>query len=235
MSRNRVYHLYKSVPFTEKRPRRSETGIKDGFHEIEREFLFETFRPEKQDYLFRCSDAPGNFQLERPKKSRSIYFPNRFSGNFSYVKNPRFQDLREILGNEVCDVVARVTFADVVLTVVKATEPKNNDNLELITYSVFEPVSIITVAIGVMHTSFAIYVILTPPPKVMTSIRTSEFPLATALDNKTHHRQLGVMIFKHLLCVSITVPRIPFHHHIMIKCSNVFFENLSVFRSPQKY
>lgn len=86
-----------------------------------------------------------------------------------------------------------------------------------------------------MHTSFAIYVILTPPPKVMTSIRTSEFPLATALDNKTHHRQLGVMIFKHLLnCVSITVPRIPFHHHIMIKCSNVFFENLSVFFALHK-
>ena len=131
-------------------------------------------------------------------------------------------------------MVARVTFADVVLTVVKATEPKNNDNLELITYSVFEPVSIITVAIGVMHTSFAIYVILTPPPKVMTSIRTSEFPLATALDNKTHHGQLGVMIFKHLLCVSITVPQIPFHHHIMIKCSKVFFENLCVFFALHK-
>lgn len=96
-------------------------------------------------------------------------------------------------------MVARVTFADVVLTVVKATEPKNNDNLELITYSVFEPVSIITVAIGVMHASFAINVILTPPPKVMSSIRAFEFPLATALDNKTHHHQLGVMIFKHLL------------------------------------
>ena len=96
-------------------------------------------------------------------------------------------------------MVALVTFADVVLTVVRATELKNNDNLEIITYSVFEPVSIITVAIGVMHASFAIYVILTPPPKVMTSIRTSEFSLATALDNKTHHRQLGVMIFRHLL------------------------------------
>ena len=27
-SQNRIYHLYKSVPFTEKRPRRPETGIK---------------------------------------------------------------------------------------------------------------------------------------------------------------------------------------------------------------
>jgi len=98
-------------------------------------------------------------------------------------------------------VVALVTFADVVLTGVKATETKNNDNLQPITYSVFEPVSIITVAIGVMHASFSINVILTPPPKVMSSIRTSVFPLATALDNKTHHHQLGVMIFKQLLTV----------------------------------
>ena len=67
LSRNRVYHLYKSVPFTENRSRRAETGIKHGFQEIEREFLFEKFRPEEQDYLFRCSDAPGNFPLERPK------------------------------------------------------------------------------------------------------------------------------------------------------------------------
>ena len=28
----------------------------------------ETFRPEKQDYLFRCSVTPGNFPPERPKK-----------------------------------------------------------------------------------------------------------------------------------------------------------------------
>ena len=27
------------------------------------------FRPEKQDNLFRCSVAPGNFLMERPKKS----------------------------------------------------------------------------------------------------------------------------------------------------------------------
>ena len=30
LSRNRVYHLYKSVSFTEKRPRRRGTGVKDG-------------------------------------------------------------------------------------------------------------------------------------------------------------------------------------------------------------
>ena len=44
--------LYNSVPFTEKRPRKPETGIKDGFEEIEPEFQLRTFRPEKQDYLF---------------------------------------------------------------------------------------------------------------------------------------------------------------------------------------
>ena len=51
---------------------------------MEREFLFETFRPEKQNYFFRRSFAPGNSPLEEPKKSSSIYFPNRFSGNFFF-------------------------------------------------------------------------------------------------------------------------------------------------------
>ena len=70
------------IPFTGKRPRRPETGIKDDFEEIEHEFLFGISRPEKQDYLYRCSVAPGNFPLERPKKSCSIYFPTRFSRIF---------------------------------------------------------------------------------------------------------------------------------------------------------
>ena len=61
--------LKKSVPFTEKRPRRPETGIKDDFEEVEHEFLLGIFRQEKQDYLFRCSVAPENFPLERTKKS----------------------------------------------------------------------------------------------------------------------------------------------------------------------
>ena len=54
---------YISVLFTKKPPRRPETGIKDGFKEIEHEFPFGTFRPEKQNYL----SAPGNFPVERPK------------------------------------------------------------------------------------------------------------------------------------------------------------------------
>ena len=48
-------------PFTGKRPRRPETGIKDGFEETEHEFPFGIFHPEKLDYLFRCSVASGNF------------------------------------------------------------------------------------------------------------------------------------------------------------------------------
>ena len=64
---------------TEKRPRTPETGIKDGFEEMEHEFPFGIFRPEKQDYLIRCSVVLGNFPLERPKKSCSIHFPTGFS------------------------------------------------------------------------------------------------------------------------------------------------------------
>ena len=77
------FHLPKS-------PRRRETGIQGSFEEMEPEFSFETFRPKKkkkQDYLIRCSVAPGNFPPERPKKSCSIYFPTGFSGYFLYKVN----------------------------------------------------------------------------------------------------------------------------------------------------
>ena len=39
------------VLFTGKRPRRLETGIKDGFEEMEHEFLFGIFRPLNLFYL----------------------------------------------------------------------------------------------------------------------------------------------------------------------------------------
>jgi len=66
---------------------RPETGIKDDFDEMEHEFSFKIiFFLEKQDFLFICSVALRNFQLERPKKSRSIYFPTGISGNcLSYL------------------------------------------------------------------------------------------------------------------------------------------------------
>ena len=60
--------LYKSLSVTERRP---EAGVKNGFEEVEHKFQFGTFRPEKQDYLFTCSVAPGK-----------VYFPTGFSGNF---------------------------------------------------------------------------------------------------------------------------------------------------------
>ena len=57
---SRVCYLHKSFPFTEKRLRRPETGIKDGFEEMEHEFPFGKFRPEMRDNLFRCSAAPAD-------------------------------------------------------------------------------------------------------------------------------------------------------------------------------
>ena len=59
-----------------------ETGTEDGFEEMEHEFPFGTFRPEKQDHLFRSSVATGNFPPERLKNVCSIYFSTGFSGNF---------------------------------------------------------------------------------------------------------------------------------------------------------
>ena len=64
-----------------KKPRRPVTGIKDGFEGMEHEFPFGIFHGEKQDHHFRCSVAPGNFPLGRPKNSCSIYFPPDFPEN----------------------------------------------------------------------------------------------------------------------------------------------------------
>ena len=58
-----------SILNTETRPRKPETSIRDGFiEEMEQEFPFGTFRTEKQDYLFRCSVAPGYFYAGTTKK-----------------------------------------------------------------------------------------------------------------------------------------------------------------------
>ena len=48
-------------------PKKDRKGLKLGINEMEHEFLIRTFRSEKQDYLFRCSVAPGSFPLERTK------------------------------------------------------------------------------------------------------------------------------------------------------------------------
>ena len=65
-----------------KRPRRPEPGIKDGFEEMELEFPIGRFRPEKQDYLFRCSVAPGNFPMEQLKSRVLFTFQPDFPENF---------------------------------------------------------------------------------------------------------------------------------------------------------
>ena len=80
-------HLYKSFPFTEKRPRRSEYGIKHGSEEIEHDFPLGTYSPEKQDYLFRRFIAPESFPLERHKKSPSIYFQPEVPETFCKMVN----------------------------------------------------------------------------------------------------------------------------------------------------
>ena len=63
-----------SFSFSEKRPRRREDGVKDDFEKMEHEFPFGTFRPEKQDYLFRCSVALGNLPLKRPDPKSRVPF-----------------------------------------------------------------------------------------------------------------------------------------------------------------
>ena len=60
------------------RPRRPETGIKDGFEEMDHEFPFGIFHPDKQDYLFRCFVAPGNFRWENPKSGVPFTFEPDF-------------------------------------------------------------------------------------------------------------------------------------------------------------
>ena len=94
-SRSRVYRLYKSFSFTEKQPRKPETVIKDGFVEMKHEFPFETFRPERQDYLFRCfllvlSFAPRGFSPGTPvfPSSQKPTFPNSNSTRSQVDEEP---------------------------------------------------------------------------------------------------------------------------------------------------
>ena len=77
-----VCRLYKSVPFTEKRPQIPETGMKDGFEKIEHEFPFLSVGQsvgKKQNYLSGCFAVAENFPsvLDDPKKSCSIFPYNR--------------------------------------------------------------------------------------------------------------------------------------------------------------
>ena len=72
--------------------------IKDGFEEIEHEFPFGTFRPEKQDYLFRRFVTPGNFPPKRPKKFVLYLLSNRiFQKSFENGEQPNDKLLRHCM------------------------------------------------------------------------------------------------------------------------------------------
>ena len=60
--------------FTEKRPRRLETGMKMSLKKWNTNFRL--VHPEKQDHLFRCSVASGSFPLERAKRILRKLFGN---------------------------------------------------------------------------------------------------------------------------------------------------------------
>ena len=81
-ARNRIYHLYKSVPFAEKRPRRPETGIKHSFEEREHDFRFGIFRPEKKTTFSHVSLLPKIFRWKDPKSRVPFYVLTGFYGNF---------------------------------------------------------------------------------------------------------------------------------------------------------
>ena len=90
-SRNRVYHLDELVLFTGKWPRSPETGVKDGFEEMEHEFLFGIFRPEKQDNLFRCTfRCSRKFSSGTTKKVMFHLLSNRIFRNL-FVNNKNFR------------------------------------------------------------------------------------------------------------------------------------------------
>ena len=75
--RNRVYHLYESVPFTGKRPKRPETGIKHGFEEMEHEFLLGYLHRRTGNFL------PGRAVIHLPKKFLQVaqIFTKQSKGN----------------------------------------------------------------------------------------------------------------------------------------------------------
>ena len=84
--------MYKSVPLTEKRPRRQKTGIKDklNFEEMEHEFPFGTFCQEKQDYLSHAPLLPEIFRCNDPKSHHVPFiFQPVFRKLFENGKQPQ--------------------------------------------------------------------------------------------------------------------------------------------------
>ena len=77
--------------YPEKRPRKAETGIKDGLEEIEHIFPFGKFRLGKQAYLSRRTVASWNFPPKRPEKVVFHLLSNWISQKlFVNGKQPQF-------------------------------------------------------------------------------------------------------------------------------------------------
>ena len=91
-SGNRDYHMYKSVPFTEKRLLRPGTGTNMALKKRNHESPLGTFRPEKQDYLFSVlSDVPllpEIFRWNDPKRCVPFSFQPNFWKLFVNGKQP---------------------------------------------------------------------------------------------------------------------------------------------------
>ena len=69
------------IPFTGKRPRRPETGIKDDFEEIEHEVLFGISRLEKQRLPFQMFRCSRKFSAGTTKKIMFHLLSNRIFQN----------------------------------------------------------------------------------------------------------------------------------------------------------
>ena len=82
-SGNRVYHLYELVPFTGNGREALKLVSKMALKKWNTNFCLEySVRKNRTTFSDVRSVAAGNFPLERPKKSCSIYFQTGFSGIF---------------------------------------------------------------------------------------------------------------------------------------------------------
>ena len=94
LSRNRVYHLHKSVPLTEKRPRKPETGIKD---------RFEKTRTRISVWNIPCGTTRLHFQMFRcsPKFYTGTTRKLVFHVHFGKWKAPNVSEILLVFSLEV--------------------------------------------------------------------------------------------------------------------------------------
>ena len=95
------------IVFTEKSPRRPETGIIDGFKKNEMWISVSHIPSEKSRTTYTCLVGPGNFPLELLKKSCSIYILTR-DVNCTICSN--FSPRRFLQGNlYVCSILCSLS------------------------------------------------------------------------------------------------------------------------------